>query len=298
MRYESKIIPHEIIIKKTLVDFFSEFNHIKIVKTAKRGKILILDDEIQFAEYDEYVYHEMFCFPALFSHLNPERVLVIGGGDLLLARQILKHPGIESVTIIELDAYVTKFCLKHFRSLIGGVIKDPRLRIEHKDGNVFLQENQNLYDLIYVDLPDEKRNCKFVLEEKFYHNLKRSINSNGIICAQTGNIDKIYFSLHSRKARKKYFNNDSNYVLNYYHFFEKYFKSVILFHEHVPSFFGSWSFILSSKDRDLKSINREQLNNYYNLINKDTLYYSPDYHESIFFQPKILQPTNQSKIMI
>ena len=290
MRYEPKIIPHEIVVKKTLVDFFSEYNHIKIVRTAKRGKILLIDDEVQFAEYDEYIYHEMFCFPALFSHTNPKRILIIGGGDLLLARQLLKHPRIENIDLIELDTFVTKFCVKYFKALVGKVMKDPRINIKNQDGYKFIMDKKEPYDIIYIDLPDKKRNCEFVFEKSFYQGLKRNLTLKGIACAQTGTSDKIYFSLHSRKLREKYKKENSNYFLNYFHLFKNTFKYALQYHEHIPTFFGRWSFTLGSDVTNFKNVNREFLNQNFRLIKENTLYYTPEYHESIFYQPKILQP--------
>jgi len=130
MKYKTETMLHSVKLRiefeKVLEDFYSEYNHIEIIKTRSFGKILFLDNEIQLSELDEFIYHEMFCFPALFSHPNPKRVLIIGGGDLLLAKQVLKYSEVKFLDLVELDSYVIKFCLKHFKSLLRNIYNHPK----------------------------------------------------------------------------------------------------------------------------------------------------------------------------
>lgn len=293
MRYKTKTILHSVIVKireeKILEDFYSEFNHIEIIKTKSFGKILILDDEIQFAELDEFMYHEMFCFPSLFSHPNPKRVLIIGGGDLLLAKQILKCPFIDAVDLIELDSYVTKFCNKRFKHLLGETFKNPKLHIKFQDGYQFIKETTNAYDIIYIDLPDKKKNCEFAHEDKFYEDIKRILNHFGILAAQTGNGSCFYYSKKTKRIRKNLSIKNPKSCVEYFKIFTRNFTNPFQYSQYIPSFFGSWSFTLGSDGIDFKEVNQEHIRSKYSTLDRKSVYYSPEYHKSIKYQPKIIE---------
>ncbi|MFX1280807.1 MAG: hypothetical protein ACFFA3_15635 [Promethearchaeota archaeon] len=293
MQYKPKTVLHsvkvKILIDKILEDFYSEFNHIEIIKTRSFGKMLFLDNEIQLAELDEFIYHELFCFPALFSHPNPRRILIIGGGDLFLAKQLLKFPEIELVDLVELDRYVTKFCIKHFKPLLGKINKHPKLNIKIQDGLQFIKEVEEPYDIIYIDLPDNKKNCSFALEEQFYNDLKTCLQPNGILSAQTGNGDSFYYSKRTKKVRKILSKENPKSSIEYFKIFSKKFQFSIQYRQFIPSFFGCWSFTLGSDSIDFKSVSIEQIQNNYTRINNNTLYYSPVFHKSLIYQPKIIR---------
>jgi spermidine synthase len=275
--------------EKILEDFYSEYNHIEIVKTRSFGKMLFLDNEVQFTELDEFIYHEMFSFPPLLSHPEPMRILIIGGGDLLLAKQILKYPAVEAVDLIELDDYVIKFCLKHFKTLLREVKNHPKLHIKIQDGYNFIKNTANRYDIIYIDLPDDKKNCEFAYEDSFYVDIKRILNSNGILSAQTGNGDGFYYSERSRKIRKILSVKNPKSSIEYFKIFKRHFRNAFQYREHIPSFFGSWSFTLGSNGVEFKSVNPQNIHKNYEMLGGNTLYYSPEYHNSILYQPRIIE---------
>lgn len=293
MKYKTKTVLHsvklKIIIEKILEDFYSEFNHIEIIKTRSFGKMLFLDNEIQLAELDEFIYHELFCFPALFTHPNPKRILIIGGGDLFLAKQILKFPEIEQIDLIELDSYVIKFCLKHFKPLLGAIYKHPKLNIKIQDGYQYIKQTDKLYDVIFIDLPDDKKNCKFAFEDNFYGDIKRILKPNGILSAQTGNGDSFYYSERTNKIRKILSAMNPKGFIEYYKLFNRIFKYSFQYRQYIPSYFGQWSFTLGSDSIDIRNVSQLQIRGYYDKINNNTLYYSPEYHQSLLFQPKIIE---------
>lgn len=275
--------------EKTLEDFYSEYNHIEIIKTRSFGKMLFLDNEVQFAELDEFIYHEMFCFPSLLSHPKSIRILIIGGGDLLLAKQILKYPLVEALDLIELDEYVLKFCLKYFKPLLRDTKNHPKLHIKIEDGYQFIKNTTNRYDIIYIDLPDDKRNCEFAFQDSFYNDIKRILNSNGILSAQTGNGDGFYYSERSRKIRKILSVKNRKSSIEYFKLFKRHFKHAFQYREHIPSFFGSWSFTEGSNGVDFKTVEQQKIKENYEMLGGNTLYYSPEYHNSIFYQPRIIE---------
>ncbi|MFW9782021.1 MAG: hypothetical protein ACFFFB_07035 [Candidatus Heimdallarchaeota archaeon] len=292
MKYKLQTLLHSVKVKieveKILEDFYSEFNHIEIIKTRSFGKMLFLDNEIQFSELDEFIFHEMFCFPALFSHPHPKKILIIGGGDLLLARQILKYSKVELIDLIELDPYVIKFCIKHFKHLLKETPINPRLKIRIQDGNEYIKESPTHYDIIYIDLPDDKKNCKFAFEDKFYIDIKSILTPNGILTAQTGNGDCFYYSQRSKKIRKILSKHNNKTSINYFEIFKNQFESFCQYRHYIPSFFGSWSFTMGSNRINLTNVNYEKLAQNYNQIKNNSFYYCPEFHQSIFLQPKII----------
>ena len=292
MKYKTKTVLHSVNVKievdKILEDFYSEFNHIEIIKTRSFGKILILDNEIQFAELDEFMYHEMFCFPSLFNHPHPKRILIIGGGDLLLAKQILKYPSVEKIDLIELDSYVIKFCKKHFKHLLRITPKHPKLQVKIQDGYEYIKNTTETYDIIYIDLPDKKKNCEFAHEDNFYEDIKKILNTSGILSAQTGNGSCFYYSQRTKKIRKNLSIENPKSCIEYFKMFTRHFKNTLQYHQYIPSFFGSWSFTLGSDEVNFNNVDYEQIRNNYHKIDNNTLYYSPEYHKSIVYQPKII----------
>ncbi len=293
MKYKTETMLNSVKIKmeveKTLEDFYSEFNHIEIIKTRSLGKILFLDNEIQFAELDEFIYHEMFCFPALLSHPNPKRILIIGGGDLLLAKQVLKCPTVDTVDLIELDRYVIKFCIKHFKQLIQTTKSHPKLHIKVEDGYEFITSCNIPYDIFYIDLPDEKKNCEFASKDKFYEDIKKILNANGILSAQTGDASCFYYSQRSKKIRKMLSIKNLKSNIEYLKIISHHFKNTLQYRQHIPSFFDEWSFTLGSNETDFTEANYDQIKNNYERLTPSTLYYSPLYHRSLIYQPKIVE---------
>ena len=293
MNYKTETKLHSVKVKieveKVLEDFYSEFNHIEIVKTRSLGKILFLDNELQFSELDEFIYHEMFCFPALLSHSNPKRILIIGGGDLLLAKQALKCSNVEVVDLIELDRYVIKFCVKNFKQLIKNTRSHPKLNIKVEDGYEFIKSCNTLYDIVYIDLPDKKKNCEFAFKDKFYEDIKKILNPNEILSAQTGNASCFYYSKRSKKIRKMLSIKNMKSNIEYLKLISQHFKYTQQYRQHIPSFFDEWSFTLGSNEIDFTKANYDEIKNNYEQLTPKSLYYSPLYHRRLMYQPKIVE---------
>ena len=273
-------------IDEELENVYSDFQKIRILRNESFGKILFLDHELQFSELDEFVYHEMFSFPALFSHKDPKRVLIIGGGDLLLAKQILKYPAIQTVDLVELDGKVVEICKKHFVS-INETSKNPKLNIFIEDGRTFVENCQQKYDLIFLDLPDDKKNCEPIFSEKFYNDVSENLENDGIIAIQMG----VGGSFCHNEGKMRKINNFqmSNPSFKYISMLKKYFKYMHYYTQYVPSFFASWSFLLGSRTVDFKNYNQEFSEQKYQTLTRPTEYYTPQLHLSLLNQPKIIE---------
>lgn len=170
-------IDHEIYHRR------SQFQDVALYQTKHCGKMLALDGIIQFTENDEFAYQEMIAHPALFSHPCPERVLVIGGGDGGVVREVAKHSCVKEIDLCEIDGDVIEVCRQHVPSLACG-FDDPRVKIHVQDGNVFIKDRQNYYDVIIVDSSDPVGPAEALFGEEFYRGMRTALNDTGIIAAQ------------------------------------------------------------------------------------------------------------------
>jgi len=132
----------------------SKYQLIEIHQTKFYGKMLVLDEVIQLTERDADSYNEMMAHVPMFQHANPKRVLVIGGGDGYVLKEVLKHPSVESVDHVDLDGDVIKMCEMHFPQW-GDAWKDPRAHLHICDGAKYVRDtSDNVYDVIIQDSSD------------------------------------------------------------------------------------------------------------------------------------------------
>jgi len=130
-----------------------DFALLELVSTKAFGSCLFLDNELQFAEFDEYIYHEMLIHPCLSLSAQQTSVCIIGGGDGCAAREVLKWSSVDTVDIIDWDSTVTNLFKHRFSSLNSGSLDDPRMLIQNKNIQSCIHEERS-YDCIVVDLLD------------------------------------------------------------------------------------------------------------------------------------------------
>lgn len=175
-------------VVEMLVDRHSEFQHIRLFRAPLHGLVLMLDDIVQFTEIDEFIYSEMMCHPALFAHGDPRRVLIIGGGDGLVLREVLKHPSIEEVVLCEIDPAMIALARSELAALNAGVMTDPRLQVVAEDAAKFVAaaENRGRFDLISGDRPDPVGPGRSLFAEKFYRDCRAALSPRGVLVLQSG----------------------------------------------------------------------------------------------------------------
>ena len=170
-------------IKKELYSKKSKYQQIDIFETTNCGKMLVLDNIIQLTEDDEFAYQEMLAHVPMFSHPNPRRVLVIGGGDGGILREVAKHKSVEEIDICEIDEEVINVSKKYIPSMACG-FDDSRVRVHIQDGNEFIQDRQKYYDVIIVDSSDPIGPGEALFEKPFYVSMKTALKDDGIIATQ------------------------------------------------------------------------------------------------------------------
>jgi len=165
-------------------DVQSPFQRVRILESYKYGKMLALDDMVMTTEADEFHYHEMISHPAMFTLENAKNILVIGGGDGGTIREILRHEGVEKVTMVEIDGAVIESC-KEFLPNIAAAFDNPKLELIVDDGIAFLKNAKaNSYDLIIVDGSDPVGPAEGLFSVEFYTNCYNALKETGILVAQ------------------------------------------------------------------------------------------------------------------
>lgn len=148
--------------------FTSPFQTVEVHDTVPFGKLFRLDGCFMTSERDEFFYHENLVHLAAVTHPQPERALIVGGGDGGSAEEILKHPSIKSVTLAEIDLAVVDISRKYLQKVHRGALDDPRLTLKIEDGFAFVRNSTEQYDLIVLDLTDPGGPSKPLYTTDFY----------------------------------------------------------------------------------------------------------------------------------
>ena len=171
-----------------LVDEKSRFQHIKIFDTVANGRVMVLDDIVQITTRDESAYAEMLTHLPMFEHGKAERVMIVGGGDLSIADEALKHKGVKEVVLVDIDERVIEVCREHFGAINAKAFTDKRLKIEVADAFEYLgrPQSKNRFDLIVADRPDPVGPGKALFGETFYDRVRNALKPSGFATFQTG----------------------------------------------------------------------------------------------------------------
>lgn len=172
-------------IRNKLHDERSTYQRIEIYETETFGRLMTLDGLVMVTDRDNFVYHEMMSHPALYTHPDPKRVLVIGGGDCGTLREVLKHPGVTHAEQVELDERVTRVAERFFSELTASN-RDPRARLQFADGIAWVAQAASAsYDVIIVDSTDPVGPAAGLFSVEFYRNCARALTANGVLVGQS-----------------------------------------------------------------------------------------------------------------
>jgi len=172
-------------IKRKLHEEKTPYQTISIYETEKFGNFMAIDGCTMVSTRDNFLYHEMMSHPVLFTHPNPKRVVIIGGGDCGTLREILKHPGVEKVWQIEIDRRVTELSQQYFPELCESN-NDPRAELCFVDGIKWMaQAPAASIDIIIIDSTDPIGPAEGLFSEEFYRNSIKALATNGILIQQS-----------------------------------------------------------------------------------------------------------------
>ncbi len=164
----------------------TELQDLAIFENSKFGRVLSLDGIIQLTEADEFVYHEMLSHVPLYSHENPKSVLIVGGGDGGMLREVLKHKTVERAVLCEIDASVIELSKKYFPKVSNGAFENPRAQVLIQDAAKFVKETEEKFDVIIVDSSDPIGPSAVLFSSEFFGDCKARLNEGGIFVNMSG----------------------------------------------------------------------------------------------------------------
>ncbi len=253
-------------IRETLVTEKTEFQHLAMIDTVEFGRMLVLDGMVMTTVKDEFVYHEMVAHPALVTHPNPKHVLVVGGGDGGVIREVLKHKAVEKAVLVEIDGKVIEYSKKYLPE-IAGELDNPRVEVIVNDGYMHIHENKNKYDVIMVDSTEPVGPAVQLFERGFYQGIYEALKEDGIFVAQT---DNPWFKADLIKK----VNKDVKEI----------FPIVRVYCANIPTYpSGLWTFTMGSKKADPLEVDEA------GIPELDTKYYSSRIHKAAFALPKFVE---------
>ena len=170
-------------VKQVLFSEKSPYQRVEVYETDTWGNLMTIDGMVMLSEKDEFVYHEMMTHVGLFAHPDPKRVLIIGGGDGGSAREVLRHPGVEQVDMVEIDEAVVR-ASKQFLPEVGD-FDNPKLNVLYEDGIAFVKNVTEPYDVIIIDGSDPVGPAEGLFKRDFYDACHNALTDNGILTAQT-----------------------------------------------------------------------------------------------------------------
>jgi spermidine synthase len=256
-------------IKGTLHCEQSEFQKVEVIETEAYGKMLLLDGLVMTTEKDEFFYHEMISHIPMLSHANPERVLVVGGGDGGTVREVLKHPSVKEIVLCEIDGAVIEVSKKYLPS-IAGKLDDSRVTINVEDAIEYMKRQSKNFDVILIDSTDPMGPGEGLFTEEFYTNVKNALKDGGVMAAQSESpiLNQKELGLVSTLLKKV-------------------FPIVKTYIAPVPTYPGSfWSWTFCSE-----TVNPLEIKNETNaeVIEKQAKFYNRDIHKSVFALPNFVR---------
>lgn len=208
------------------------FQNVLIADLVNFGRALFLDGVLQSSAYDEALYHESLVHPAMLAHDRPCDVLIIGGGEGATLREVLRHPSVRRVTMVDIDPEAVAACQRHLYAWHQGGFHDPRLRLVHTDGRDFVEQDDGFYDLAIIDVVDMLDNgpAQRIYTREFYLHLRSRLRAGGMVVVQGMEFSHVDYQQHAALART----------------LRTVFPSVCSYQVAVPSFLSPWGFVLAS----------------------------------------------------
>lgn len=244
-------------IKNTLEIRKSDYQTISVYETEYFGKMLATDGFIMLTEYDNFAYHEMLVHVPMHAHPNPEKVLIVGGGDGGSLKEVLKHQSVKEVVLCEIDEQVIAIAKKHFPEFKLG-FSDPRTKVVIDDAAHYIKTKKDYFDVICIDSTGPLGPANVLFEREFFQDVEQALHEDGIAVAQMESM--FYYA---------------DLIRNVQQFTKQLFKHVLYYYTLVPTYTtGTIGFLFFSKHYNpleclnIKSVGIEDLHYYNNAIHR------------------------------
>ena len=257
-------------IDKMLHEVRTEHQHLVIFENAKMGRVMALDGAIQTTEADEFIYHEMLTHVPILAHGAARNVLIIGGGDGGMLREVCRHSDVERITMVEIDQSVVDMCKEYLPNHSNGAYEDPRVNLVIDDGMRFIANCTDKFDVIISDCPDPTGPAEVLFSEGFYQACHRCLTDEGVFVAQNGTP---FLQIDEVKTTAKNIQD----LFADWHFY----------HAAVPTYIGgSMTFAWAAKNQQTRQTSLETLRQRFASSAISTRYYNPYIHQAAFALPQ------------
>ncbi len=262
----------EFSIDKVYFENKTDHQHLIIFENARFGRVMALDGIIQTTEADEFIYHEMLTHVPLLAHGHVKRVLIIGGGDGGMLREVCKHKSIEHVTQVEIDNQVISMCKEFLPNHSAGAYEDPRVKIVIDDGAHFMAKYADQFDVIISDSTDPIGPGDVLFTSEFYANCKKCLSKDGILATQNGvafmQMDEVTTT---SKRLQAYFEDHSFYTAA------------------IPTYIGGlMTFAWATNNMAYRHLSTTLITQRFETANIKCRYYNPAIHTASFALPQYI----------
>lgn len=251
----------------------TQLQDLVIFENERFGRVLALDGIVQTTSADEFAYHEMLAHVPLIAHGNAQQVLIIGGGDGGILREVVRHKNVKRVVMVEIDPSVVEFSKEYLPTLSNGAFEDPRFELIIGDGADYVKNTEDCFDIIICDSTDPIGPGAVLFTQEFYGNCKTILNDKGIFVNQNG----VPFMQASEvrdtyERRKSFFKDTSFYVTA------------------VPTYVGGFmAFGYATDELSYRELSLEELENRLQRVEGELKYYNPEIHRAAFALPNFVK---------
>ncbi|CAH4037652.1 unnamed protein product [Pieris brassicae] len=259
-------------VKEVLHKEKSKYQDILVLDTTSLGRVLVLDGIIQCTQKDEFSYQEMISFLPLCCHKNPEKVLIVGGGDGGVAREVAKHPLVKEIVQVEIDDKVIEVSKKYLPFMAVG-FESKKLKLHVGDGFEFMKNHSQEFDVIITDSSDPVGPAVSLFQENYFALMKSALKPNGIVCSQAGTY---WYSMDLVSSTLKICKNQ--------------FPKAAYATTSVPTYpSGQIGFVIGSLDSDVQFDKPTLTFSRQDELSMNLRYYSTDVHKAAFALPTFVK---------
>ena len=264
-------------ITRVLHSSTTPYQDVLIVESACFGRELVLDGKTQSTEVDEFVYHEALVQPAMVAHPAPRRVFIAGGGEGATAREVLSHPAVEKVVMVDLDKEVVDICRRYLPNHHRGAFDDQRLELHYEDALEYVRTCDGTFDVAIVDVPDplEGGTAQLLYTQEFYGAVRDLLTDEGLLTVHAGPTGPAFY--------EQCFSAVANTMASV-------FPTVRTCEAFVPAFGTTWGFATGSLGPDPLEISPDEVDRRIaERVRSELRFYDGTTHLGMFALPRYLR---------
>ncbi|RLE50053.1 MAG: polyamine aminopropyltransferase [Candidatus Methanomethylicota archaeon] len=257
-------------LKKVESLFRTRYQNVAIVDLEEFGRSLVLDDLVQSTHIDEPIYHESLVHPAMITHPNPEKALIIGGGEGATLREVLKHSCVKRAVMVDIDGELVEEAKKLLANMHAGSFFDPRAEVIIMDGKDYVEQANEVFNVAIMDLTDPygPEIARQLYSAEFYSKVYKLLSDDGVIVTQAGTAF--------------FFEEAYDQALNS---LRKVFPIVREYMVWIPSFGYACCFLIGSKKNDPAELKPEEVDEKLSGRGVRTRFYSGRVHQALMLMP-------------